>query len=49
MCGMLTDLFFGKVAPFENITEKTSGTQEQFRKYVAVRDEFEKTLSDEQR
>ena len=49
MSGILSDLFFGRVAPFENITERTSGTQELFRQYVAVRDDYEKTLTDEQR
>ena len=45
----LSDLFFGKIAPFETIIEKTSGTQEQFRQYVCFHDSFEKQLTDEQR
>lgn len=49
MSDVLSDLFFGRISPFEDITEKTSGTQELFHAYVEARDAFERTLTEEQR
>ena len=49
MCDVLSDLFFGRVSPFEDITEKTTGTQDLFHEYVARREVFEKELTEEQR
>lgn len=49
MSDVLSDLFYGRISPFEYITEKTSGTQELFHSYVEARDAFEQTLTEEQR
>lgn len=49
MGDILSDLFFGRVSPFEDITEKTTGTQEMFHRYVEKREALEEGLTEEQK